>query len=69
MHQAGAITSDDVNNFNFNNNTYIANGNINIYAKEANSSTLIKTHATTTNKEGDIVVGLNQEAPKIKGGD
>lgn len=59
LHQAGAITSDNIDNFNFNNNTYIANGNINIYAKAANSTTLIKTHATSTNKEGDIVVGLN----------
>ena len=64
LHQAGAITSDDINNFNFNSNTYIANGNINIYAQEANSATLIKTHATSTNKTGDIVVGLNTEAPK-----
>ena len=64
LHQAGAITSDNIDNFNFNNNTYIANGNINIYAKEANSSTLIKTHASNTNKTGDIVVGLNTEAPK-----
>lgn len=59
LHQAGAITSDNIDNFTFNNNTYIANGNINIYAKQANSTTLIKTHATTTNKDGDIVVGLN----------
>ena len=64
LHQAGAITSDNVDNFNFNNNTYIANGNINVYAKEANSNTLIKTHASSTNKTGDIVVGLNTEAPK-----
>ena len=64
LHQAGAITSDNIDNFNFNNNTYIANGNINIYAKEANSTTLIKTHASNTNKTGDIVVGLNTEAPK-----
>ena len=64
LHQAGAITSDNLDNFNFNNNTYIANGNINIYAKEANSTTLIKTHATNNNKTGDIVVGLTQEAPK-----
>ena len=59
LHQAGAITSDDINNFNFNNDTYIANGNINIYAQNAGSNTLIKTHATNTNKTGDIVVGLN----------
>lgn len=59
LYQAGAITSSDINNFNFNNDTYIANGNINIYGKAPNSTTLIKTHATTTNKEGDIVVGLN----------
>ena len=64
LHQAGAITSDNLDNFNFNNNTYIANGNINIYAQNARSSTLIKTHATNTNKTGDIVVGLNTEAPK-----
>lgn len=64
LFQAGAITSDNVNNFSFNNNTYIANGNINVYAQEANSTTLIKTHATNTNKTGDIVVGLNQEAPR-----
>ena len=62
LYQAGAITSDNIDNFNFNNNTYIANGNINIYAQQANSNTLIKTHATNTNKTGDIVVGLNQEA-------
>ena len=59
LHQAGAITSDNIDNFNFNNNIYIANGNINIYAQNANSTTLIKTHPTNTNKTGDIVVGLN----------
>ena len=64
LHQAGAITSDNLDNFNFNSNTYIANGNINIYAQQANSNTLIKTHASSTNKTGDIVVGLNTEAPK-----
>ena len=63
LYQSGAITTDDVNNFNFNNNTYIANGNINVYAKEANSTTLIKTHSTNSNKTGDIVVGLTPEAP------
>ena len=60
LYHAGAITSEDVNNFNFNNNTYIANGNINVYAMQANSATLIKTHPTNSNKSGDIVVGLNQ---------
>ena len=64
LHQAGAITSDNIDNFTFNSNTYIANGNINIYAQNSGSSTLIKTHATSTNKVGDIVVGLTQEAPK-----
>lgn len=64
LHQAGAITSDNIDNFTFNSNTYIANGNINIYAKQANSATLIKTHNTSSNKEGDIVVGLSQEASK-----
>lgn len=59
LYQSGAITSDNIDNFNFNNNTYIANGNINIYAKQANSTTLIKTHNASSNKEGDIVVGLN----------
>ena len=59
LHQAGAITSDNIDNFNFNNNTYIANGNINVYAQNANSTTLIKTHATNNNQQGDIVVGLN----------
>lgn len=59
LYHAGAITSEDVNNFNFNNDTYIANGNINVYSMQANSTTLIKTHATNTNKTGDIVVGLN----------
>ena len=63
LHQSGAITSDNLDNFNFNNNTYIANGNINVYAQNAGSSTLIKTHAISTNKTGDIVVGLNTEAP------
>ena len=64
LHQAGAITSDNIDNFTFNSNTYIANGNINVYAQNAGSSTLIKTHPTNTNKTGDIVVGLNTEAPK-----
>lgn len=64
LYHAGAITSEDVNNFNFNNDTYIANGNINVYAMQANSNTLIKTHPTNTNKSGDIVVGLNTEAPE-----
>ena len=64
LHQSGAITSDNIDNFTFNNNTFIANGNINLYAQEAGSSTLIKTHATNTNKTGDIVVGLNTEAPR-----
>lgn len=62
LYHAGAITSEDVNNFNFNNDTYIATGNINVYAMQANSNTLIKTHPTNTNKSGDIVVGLNTEA-------
>ena len=61
LHQAGAITSDNIDNFSFNSNTFIANGNINVYAQNAGSSTLIKTHATSTNKTGDIVVGLTQE--------
>ena len=60
LFQAGAITSEDINSFNFNNDTYIANGNINVYAVNANSNTLIKTHARTTNKTGDIVVGLSE---------
>ncbi len=64
LHQAGAITSDNVDSFTFNNETFIANGNINLYAQNANSATLIKTHAINNNKEGDIVVGLNQETPK-----
>lgn len=64
LYHAGAITSEDVNNFNFNNDTFIANGNINVYAMQANSNTLIKTHPTNTNKSGDIVVGLNTEAPE-----
>lgn len=59
LYSAGATTSENVNNFSFYPNTYIANGNINIYAKQANSTTLIKTHNTSSNKEGDIVVGLN----------
>ena len=59
LHQAGAITSDNIDNFTFNNNTFIANGNINLYAQNSGSSTLIKTHATNTNKTGDIVVGLH----------
>ena len=64
LYSAGAITSDNLDNFNFNNNTFIANGNINLYAQNAGSSTLIKTHATNINNTGDIVVGLTQEAPK-----
>lgn len=59
LYNAGAVTSPNVEDFSFNPNTYIANGNINIYAKNAGSNTLIKTHATSTNKDGDIVVGLN----------
>lgn len=59
LYESGAITSQDINNFNFNNDTYIANGNINIYAQNAGSSTFIKTHTRNTNKTGDIVVGLN----------
>lgn len=64
LYSAGATTSGNIENFGFYPNTYIANGNINIYAQQANSTTLIKTHATNTNKTGDVVVGLNQEAPK-----
>lgn len=60
LYNAGAVTSPNVEDFSFNPNTYIANGNINIYAQNANSTTLIKTHATNTNKTGDIVVGLSQ---------
>ena len=69
LHQAGAITSDNISDFTFNNDTYIANGNINIYAQHANSTTLIKTHATNNNKTGDIVVGLNNVAPSSEGGE
>lgn len=64
LYSAGATTAGNIDNFSFYPNTYIANGNINIYAQNAGSNTLIKTHATNTNKEGDVVVGLNQEAPK-----
>lgn len=62
LYEGGNATSNDINNYQINNN--IAAGNINIYAQTAGSNTLIKTHATNTNKEGDIVVGLSQEAPK-----
>ena len=64
LYSAGATTSDNIDNFSFYPNTYIANGNINLYAQNAGSNTLIKTHATNTNKTGDIVVGLNTEQPK-----
>lgn len=64
LYSAGATTSGNIDNFSFYPNTYIANGNINVYAQNAGSNTLIKTHATNTNKTGDIVVGLNQEAPR-----
>ena len=64
LYSAGATTSGNIDNFSFYANTYIANGNINVYAQNAGSTTLIKTHATNTNKTGDIVVGLSQEAPK-----
>lgn len=63
LYQAGAINSQDINNFNFHNNTYIANGNVNVYAIAPNSNTLIKTHPINNNTSGDIVVGLNTEAP------
>lgn len=64
LYSAGATTSGNIDNFSFYANTYIANGNINVYSQNAGSNTLIKTHATSTNKTGDIVVGLNTEAPK-----
>ena len=64
LYNAGAVTSPNIDDFSFYPNTYIANGNINIYAQNAGSNTLIKTHATSNNKQGDIVVGLNTEAPK-----
>lgn len=57
LYEGGNATSNDINNYQINN--HIAAGNINIYAQNAGSNTLIKTHATNTNKEGDIVVGLN----------
>lgn len=57
LYEGGNATSNDINNYQINN--HIAAGNINIYAQEANSTTLIKTHATNSNKKGDIVVGLN----------
>lgn len=59
LYSAGATTSGIIDNFSFYPNTYIANGNINIYAQNANTTTLIKTHPTNANKTGDIVVGLN----------
>ena len=62
LYEGGNATSNDINNYQI--NKHIAAGNINIYAKQANSTTLIKTHNTSTNKEGDIVVGLSQEAPR-----
>lgn len=63
LYNAGAVTSPNIEDFSFKPDTYIANGNINVYAMQANSNTLIKTHATNTNKTGDIVVGLNPEQP------
>lgn len=68
LYLAGAITSDNIDDFTFNSNTYIANGNINVYGLQANSSMHIKTHPTNTNKTGDIVVGLNTN-PALEGGD
>lgn len=59
LYNAGAVTSPNIEDFSFYPDTYIANGNINIYAQNANSTTLIKTHATNSNKTGDVVVGLN----------
>lgn len=59
LYNAGAVTSPNIEDFSFYPNTYIANGNINVYSQNANSETLIKTHATNNNKTGDIVVGLN----------
>lgn len=57
LYEGGNATSNNINNYQINNK--IATGNINIYAQNANSTTLIKTHATNTNKTGDVVVGLN----------
>lgn len=60
LYSSGAVTSSNIEDFSFYPNTYIANGNINVYAGQANSNTLIKTHPTNSNKSGDIVVGLNR---------
>lgn len=60
LYNSGAVSSPNLEDFSFYPNTYIANGNINVYAMQANSNTLIKTHPTNNNKTGDIVVGLNQ---------
>lgn len=57
LYEGGNATSNDINNYQINN--HIAAGNINVYAKQANSNTLIKTHPANSNKTGDIVVGLN----------
>ena len=57
LYEGGNATSNQLHNYEIVN--HIAAGNINIYAQNANSTTLIKTHPTNTNKTGDIVVGLN----------
>lgn len=57
LYEGGNATTNELHNYEIIN--HIAAGNINVYAQQANSNTLIKTHNTSSNKDGDIVVGLN----------
>lgn len=61
LYNSGAITNNTYN-FNFNPNTSIATGNINIYSLTPTGQTLIKTHPTNVNVTGDVTLAVENNS-------
>ena len=58
LYEAGAITNNNINEYQFVDGRHIANGNINLFSKQADGEFFIKTSNNQT--EGDVVSGLKE---------
>ena len=56
LYNSGAISSNNMNNFNFNPNRNIATGNINLFGGFADGQSFIRTNNGST--ENDLVGGI-----------
>lgn len=57
LHEAGAITTNNIYNYEFLPGRHIANGNINLFGQQADGNYYIRTSNNAT--EGDVASGLN----------